>query len=112
MVIMVVGDENLADAANRHPHQSKLPRDAVSGVNEVRLIVDDENVCALRTSFVLRWSALRTQGDQCRLRSGLLSDGQLRQRCDKQCEDDSNRQPGINGSRMDHAAAPEQAWCF
>src|SRR5258708_8498083 len=112
MVIVGVGDENLADAAKRHPRQGELARDAVSGVNDVRLIIDDENVGRLRTTFVMGRAALRGQGDQCRLRGGLLSEGKLRRRRDEEsgAEDKSNRKRGINsGSRMDHAVAPEEA---
>src|SRR5258708_18018408 len=115
MVIVVVRDENLADAATRHPRQSELARDAVSGVNNVRLIVDNEDVSRLCASFVLRRATLRTQGDQRRLRGGLLSEGNLWRRRDEEsrAEDKSNRERGTNGgSRMDHAVAPEEAWGF
>src|SRR5258708_29835225 len=115
MVIVVVGDENLADAAKRHPRQGELARDAVSGVNDVRLIIDDENAGRLRTTFVLRRATLRAQGDQCRLLGALLSEAELQWRRDRQreAEDKSNRERGIiGGSRIGHAGAPEEAWCF
>jgi hypothetical protein len=38
MVIMVVGDEDLAHSAKRYACHRKLPGDAVSGVDDVRLV--------------------------------------------------------------------------
>jgi hypothetical protein len=44
MVIVVLGDEDLAYSAKRYPRHRKLPGDAVSGIDDVRLVVDDQYV--------------------------------------------------------------------
>src|ERR1700730_475150 len=111
MVVVVVRDKYLPPPPERRPRHREPPGDAVAGINDIGLIVNEENVGRLRSAFASQRPTLRTQRDQRRLRCGLLGDDKL-QRRDEHCEaeDKSNRiRTTDGGSRTDHAVTPEEA---
>jgi hypothetical protein len=45
MVGVVMSDEDVADVPQRDAREHELPRDAISAIDDVRVVVHDDDLC-------------------------------------------------------------------